>query len=447
MGLFKPRSRFGGIYLQKRLIINTAKLAKIKTGFLILSWGLYDLANQFFALNVVSLYFVRWVTIEKHTPEIFYSISFGISTFLVAVAGLILGAISDIVGRRQPFLLWLTITSVLFTISLGWINNIILALLLFIVANFGCQTATVFYNAMMANIAPAGKAGMVSGIGKVLSYSGAVLAVYFVKPVVLKYGYQAAFLPTGVLFLVFALPCLIFIKDKSPQDRINLFSFFKKDQITAIFGSLRRTILERQAFPNLVYFLKAIFFGFSAVNIIMLFMSVYATRAFGLNESQVIDLIVFATLFAMVGSFVSGYLSDRIGSKNALIATYILWIICFTFGALAKTLPSYWIAGALTGIALGSMWVVSRAAVLQIVPPEKMGEVFGLLNLVGYSSAIIGTFFWGVMLLFFSRLGAIGYRISLFSLNIFLLCGLFFLFRIKNEKRPSANTLDIQPGS
>ncbi|MDO9573054.1 MAG: hypothetical protein Q7J37_04150 [Candidatus Omnitrophota bacterium] len=33
---------------------------KIKKPALVLAWGLYDLANQFFALNIVSLYFVRW---------------------------------------------------------------------------------------------------------------------------------------------------------------------------------------------------------------------------------------------------------------------------------------------------------------------------------------------------------------------------------------------------
>ncbi|MFH0913409.1 MAG: MFS transporter, partial [Candidatus Omnitrophota bacterium] len=186
---------------------------KLKNLSLILSWALYDLANQFFALNVISLYFVRWLTIERQSPEILYSIAFVISTFFVAVSAPILGAISDITARRKPFLIYLTLLSIIFTMVLGVSKNIFLGLLFFIIANFGCQTAIVFYNALMVNIAPRGKIGLVSGFGKMMGYSGAVLALYLIKPIVLERGYQATFFPTGILFLIFSLPCLLFIKD------------------------------------------------------------------------------------------------------------------------------------------------------------------------------------------------------------------------------------------
>jgi len=73
---------------------------RLKSWSSILSWCMYDLANQFFAVNVVSLYFVRWLTIEKNAPEFFYSISFGISIFAVAVLAPFLGAISDESGKH-----------------------------------------------------------------------------------------------------------------------------------------------------------------------------------------------------------------------------------------------------------------------------------------------------------------------------------------------------------
>ncbi|OGX19459.1 MAG: hypothetical protein A3K54_04975 [Omnitrophica WOR_2 bacterium RBG_13_44_8] len=95
----------------------------------------------------------------------------------------------------------------------------------------------------------------------------------------------------------------------------------------------------------------------------------------------------------------------------------------------------YWLIGALAGIALGSTWVVSRAMAISIVPKEKIGEIFGLFNLVGYLSAILGALFWGGMVLFLSRFGALGYRITLFSLILFILLGLLFLLRI-----PSSST-------
>ena len=410
-------------------------IGNTKKGFLILSWALYDLANQFFALNIVSLYFVRWLTLERQAPEILYSIAFGISTFLVAVSAPVLGAISDITGRRRIFLIYLTLFSVIFTMILGVYKSIFLGLLFFVLANFGCQTATVFYNALIVNITPKQRVGLVSGFGKMMSYSGAIVALYLVKPIVLKSGYQATFLPTGILFLIFSLPCMLFIKDEQPVKELGLSYFLKKDKLSEIFKTLKTTALDTYKFPGLLNFLKSSFFGLCAVNTIIIFMSVYATRAFGLNESEVINLVTFSTLFAMVGSLFSGFISDYIGHKRCLAGVFLLWGICFIAGAFARSVHWYWFIGALSGIALGSTWVVSRAMAVSIVPSERVGEIFGLFNLVGYLSAIIGVLYWGGMLLLLSHLGEWGYRITLLSLVLFVLLGLIFLLRIPDVSK------------
>lgn len=391
---------------------------------LILAWGLYDLANQFFAINVISLYFVRWLTIERAVPEIFYSITFCISTFLVAISAPILGGISDTINRRMPFLISLTLLSIIFTMLLGVSENVFVALLFFAIANFGCQGAIVFYNALMVNIAPKDKIGLVSGFGRMLGYSGAVLALYLIKPIVLKSGYRAAFLPTGILFLIFALPCMIFIKD--PVVSIEKSSNKSKNGVVK-----KDKILES---PGLSDFLKAAFFCLCVVNTIILFMSVYATRVFRLDEAQVINLITFATFFAMAGSFISGYISDRVGACRSFLAVIILWEISLLTGAFAKNANLYWLIGALAGVALGSTWTVARALALRIVSGENIGAAFGLFNFVGYLSAIAGSIFWGVSLLVFSRLQEVGYRVTLFNLSLFLVFAFVFLLRVNRTE-------------
>ena len=412
-------------------------LENLKKGFLIFSWSLYDLANQFFALNIVSLYFVCWVTIEKKAPEIFYSISFGISIFFVAVFGLVLGVISDSTGRRKPFLAFFTLLSIIFTMVLGASGNIFLGLLFFAIANFGCQIAVIFYNALLVNIAPRNRIGLVSGIGKMLGYTGAVLALFLTAPIVVKRGYQATFLPTGILFLIFSLPCLVFIKDRKPKEKINLIYLLKKDNVIEIFSSLKKTVFDAYRFPGLLDFLKASFFGLCAVNAVILFMSVYASRVFGLDKVQIINLIKFSTIFGIIGCFFSGSLSDYIGYKRSMSAVFILWIICFLFGAFAKDAKAYWFVGALVGITLGSTWVVSRALAIKLAPEEKIGEIFGLFNFVGYLSAIVGALFWGIIVLILSPFGAWGYRITLLSLILFMVVGFIFLLRLPKDK---ANT-------
>jgi len=407
----------------------------LKKGLRIFSWSLYDLANQFFALNIVSLYFVRWITLEKGAPEIFYSLAFGISVFLVALSAPVLGVISDMLNRRRPFLLCMTLLSVVFTMALALSDNLFVGLLFFAIANFGCQAAIVFYNALMINVAPKGKIGIVSGFGRMLGYSGAILALYIIKPVVIRSGYQATFFPTGVLFLLFSLPCLIFVRDQGPKKKVDLSGFMKKEKIFEIFRTLKNVGFDSRLYPGLPDFLRASFFCMAVVNVIILFMSVYATKAFGLNEAQIINLIMFSALFAIVGSIISGYISDRVGAKTSLLIIFILWSTSLVLGALLKDPSIYWLVGALVGMALGATWVVMRALAVQLTPPNRIGEIFGLFNLVGYLSGIIGALFWGLVLLFLASWGENGYRIALGSLNLFLFAGFIFLLRIPNQKR------------
>ena len=403
----------------------------IKKSFLIISWALYDTANQFFALNVVSLYFPRWLTIEKNSPEIFYSISFGVSIFLVAVCAPILGAISDMRGRHKEFLIYFTLISIVFTMALGLSSNIFLGLLFFAIANFGCQGAVVFYNALMVKVAPRHRIGFVSGLGRTFGYGGAIMALYLTKPVILNMGYRATFFLTGILFLIFSLPCMIFIKEGPLKEKKSLNCFLEKEKILDIFRRLKETLSDSYRFSDLKNFLKAAFFVLCAVNTLILFMSVYISRVFGLRESEIIDLIAVSTIFAILGSILSGFVSDKIGYRKSLLGVFFLWGICLLGGALLDP-PFHWVMGSLVGFSLGSIWVISRALVIKLAPHEKLGEIFGLFNLVSYLSGIVGPLFWGVILLYSSSLGLgqWGYRLACLSMVLFITIGFVFLLRM-----------------
>lgn len=397
---------------------------------MIVSWGLYDLANQFFALNIVSLYFVRWLTIEKQVPEIFYSIAFSISTLVVAIITPVLGSVSDILNKRMPFLIFFTLLSVIFTMMLGTTGNIVIELVFFAIANCGCQAAVVFYNALLVDVAPKEKIGLVSGFGRMLAYSGALVALYLVKPIVLKSGYQATFFPTGMWFLIFALPSMLFLKDKAKKENRGLFSLLKKDRAAGIVKDLKTGLRATYKLPGFSDFLKASFYGLCVANVIIIFMSAYATNVFKLNETQIINVVGFSTFFAIAGSLISGYICDRVGSVRMLMAIFFLWEVFILLGALVKKPSMYLGIGALAGISLGATWTVARALAVELTPEEKMGNVFGLFNLAGYLSAVMGALFWGAMLFCFSRFGVLSYRISLFSLSIFLVLGFVYLLRL-----------------
>ena len=356
---------------------------------------MYDMANQFFVLNIVSLYFVQWLILEKQTPEILYSLAFGVSTFFIAVLSPVFGTIADVKGKHSPFLIFFTLLCILFTIFIGFTDDVLFALACFAVANIGCQQATIFYNALMLNICPPDKVGFVSGLGKMFGYFGAIIALIFTKPIVVEHGYQATFIWTGFLFLLFALPCMLFIKDreKDPSEARDIA--VTGAEVIEIFKRMRVTMFEKQEYAALREFLKAAFFGLCVVNVTMLFMSIYITKVFGLDKSQLANFVILGAVFALIGSIASGIISDRIGCKKAMIWVFSMWTVCLFISALVIP-PFHWIIVVFAGLSLGSTWVVSRALVVNIVPEGSAGEAFGLFNFMAYLAGIVGPILWGL---------------------------------------------------
>ena len=179
---------------------------------------MYDFANNIFAMNIISLYFALWVTVDKKGEDILYSFSLAFSMIAAAIAAPLIGMISDKLGRRKIFIIGFTLISVTFTALIGLSPSLLIGLLFFAVANFGYQLAATVYNALLPEITDKKTIGRISGYGKMFGYIGAIVGLVLVRPFVSIGGRSWAFVPTAIFFLIFALPCFIFIKEK-PKSR------------------------------------------------------------------------------------------------------------------------------------------------------------------------------------------------------------------------------------
>jgi len=398
----------------------------LKKYFSILAWAFYDLANQFFVLNISSLYFVRWITVERKIPEIIYSLFFGTSLFLVAITSPFLGRVSDMRKKYKPFLVYFTLLAIISTAFMGIFKNPFLSLIFFAIANFGTQEAIVFYNSLLIHIAHPSRIGLISGIGRVFGYSGALIALHFTKLIYAHYGYQTVFLFTSIMFFVFSLPCMIFVKEKTKSVKF----FLNKEEIKKIFKKFKFMLHEIFQAKDLLNFLKGVFLGLCVVNTVILFMSVYAIKVLGLSNKEVVNFLIFSTFFAILGSFFSGFISDYTGYRNSLIGVFFIWILVLLCAIFSTSIFLIKFIGILGGAALGASWTVTRALVTKIIPSDKIGEAFGLFNLTGYLSAVVGPIFWSIVLFFFSSWGSVSYRIAFLSLVPFMILGIIFILRL-----------------
>jgi len=306
----------------------------------IFSWSMYDFANTIFAMNVISLYFALWVTVDMKGEDILYSLALSGSMLLAAISSPMMGIISDRIGKRMPFLIFFTFICCVFTALIGLINKLVLGLLFFAIANFCYQIAAIFYNALLPQISGKGQIGRVSGYGTSLGYCGTIAGLLLVRPFVLKYGRQAAFIPTAFLFLLFSIPCFLFVKDRlvGRRDKLRLFllrglSAKQKGrgkfefQIRGAFKKTKETFVNIKRHPDLFNFLIAAFIALNAINSIIVFMSVYTKKVMGFTDPEIITFYIVSTIFAIISSFIAGFITDSLGSKRTLSIVLGLWCI------------------------------------------------------------------------------------------------------------------------
>ncbi len=416
------------------------------------SWILYDFANTIYSMNIVTMYFSTWIVVDLALGDQYVSLANSLSMLLVAVTLPLLGEISDRYQRKMPFLIVFTLGCVIFTSLIGVAGysftpldtKMWWAIIFFIAANYSYQGGLVFYNALLPVVCSRRSIGRVSGYGVALGYLGSILGLIFVLPFVegslfgvtvpfIKGGGSiAAFIPSAILFLIFALPAFFLIQEPgkiSPNQKfaISLHTSFKK-----VWDGLSNT----KKYPGVLRFLIAKLCYEDAIQTIIIFMAVYAQKVMGFSKTQATEFFIILIPFAVVGSAIFGILTDHFGPKKTLLYVLSGWILCLSSIIAINDLTAFWIIGALVGVFLGSTWTAARPLLISLVPKDMLGEFFGLYSLSGKVAAILGPFIWSAVVNLFQEHGVrFKYNAAILSLTFLILLGLIILFKVPNIKR------------
>lgn len=400
------------------------------------AWATYDFANTIFSFAVVSgaigLYLVKDGQFGERDGNLFLSIAIVVSVALNAAVSPFLGAISDRGGRRMPFLLAFTVLCIGTTFFIADVPPFF-GLVLFIVANFAYQAALIYYDATLKTVSTPAARGKLSGIGTAIGYCGTVFVGLLIF--LLDIPVEDRFRLTAILFLVFAIPIFLVVKEPKRSDEAPLTLADVKDA----FGQLRRSIADARLVPGLGRFLVGRFFYSDAVNTVIVVMSVVTVKALGLSESTANLVLLSLTLVAIVMSFVWGWMVDRQGPKRTLVVVLISWAVGLLLGGIAVGFGSaglvpFLIAGAILGSGLGGVQVADRVLMVRLSPPAQLGEFFGLYGLVGKGSQVVGQLLYGLLIfLLLDTLGNGAYQVAVLSLLVTMLIGLWLLWPVRDD--------------
>lgn len=367
------------------------------------SWITYDLANTIFSMGILSLYFPLWVrdTVGADRADAIYGNVSSVSYLLIFVLSPLLGAMTDRARRRMPFLITSTLLCIGCTLLFGRVG-FGLSMLAFVLANASYQAGLQFYDAMLPEVSTEENRGRISGIGVGIGYLGSFLAIGMGF---LTDDRTLQFTMIAVGFLMFALPCFLFVKERGNPNPRPVFSLTMIRESTAL---TIRALRSGREYPGLLRFLLGRVFYTDAINTVIAFMGLYVVNvavAAGVEEDSsertARVVMLSAIVFAVAGGFIWGRVVDRIGPRRTLDRVLWLWVVTFllaaAIGLLSLPVGFLYLVAVLAGVSLGGTWSADRPLMLRLTPPDRIGEFYGLYGMVGRFSAIAGPFIWATV--------------------------------------------------
>lgn len=421
----------------------------------VLSWALYDFANTIFSSNLVTIFFPLYLQAQVGGSETTNQIASTFVTYTNAAASLLLVLLSplygvwvDRTGRKKAFLVPFTLACIISTLLMGaaayWQTDLTIAglpaslaavLLLFMVAKFAYNSGLVFYDAMISDIGKGRSLSVISGFGVAVGYIG-TLAGLIVYPLVSGGGFHHTFIPSALMFLVFALPLFLLYRDPLPAQPAagartgssGRRSFFSG------YAEIADTFREARAYRPIFLFMIAYFFFNDAVATAIAVMGVYATGVMGFSTGQFILLYLVSTVSSIVGSFAFGYVTRATGAKTSVGIVAAVMMLSILLASIARGGPMFWAAGSLYGVAMGAMWVTSRTMIVELSPEGKRGQFFGLFAFSGKVSSIVGPLLYGSITWALADWGNLASRLALGSLFVLVLVGLLVHMKVPYRK-------------
>ena len=405
------------------------------------SWALYDFANTIFSMNVATLYFSVWFIKDLGASSVLYAVGNGASSLLVVLSVPFLGALSDARRRRKPWVVGFTIASCIACAAIGILGQttiplvgaqvvggsglpagwhptagaLVWVLMAFVIANYAYQAAQPFYNAMMPDLAPPAEQGRLSGIGTAVGYVGTIVGLLLVfpffggalpllgplptsfinalralVPFTSHAGRVSIFVPTGLLFLAFSLPLFIFCRDHFPVLERSAIRW------RGALRDVRHTLGDARRFPGTMPFILASFLYQDAIGTIVSFMALYAIKAMKFPDGTETTLFLVLTIPAILGSYLAGRMTDRLGAKRTLVFTIVAWIVLLLAMVAVPSQNAFWAVGLLIGLVFGGVPTAERPLLLSLVPAAEAGRFFSLMLLSSRAAAVCGPLIWGI---------------------------------------------------
>ncbi|MEY4941818.1 MAG: hypothetical protein RIQ93_3553 [Verrucomicrobiota bacterium] len=403
------------------------------------SWAFIDWANSAFAIVVMTAFFPiffkdYWAAVPGMTPERstwYLGLANTASSALIAILAPILGSIADQGNSKKRFLLGCTVLGCAATalLPLAAKGEYVLAAALYAVAALGFSGNNMFSDALLTDVAEPANYDRVSSLGYALGYLGSGGLFVYCSLVVsdpVRFGFggaaeavQFAFYLTAGWWLVFTIPCLLWVRESRAVAPAGAGS-----TLTRGFHQLAATLRSVRADRRLLLFLAAYILYIDGVNTVIKMAADYG-KAVGVATPALLKALIVTQFVAFPAAIAFGRLGEKIGPKRAIMIGIAVYGGVCVGATRMDSAREFFIMAVVIGLVQGGVQALSRSYFARLIPAEKGGEYFGFYNMAGKFAAIIGPTLMGVTALVTDT------RTSILSLLLLFAGGMWLLTKVR----------------
>ena len=369
------------------------------------AWALYDWANSAFPTVVTTFVIATWFAQGVAADPVAGQAQWGwmqtAAGLAIALLSPLLGAVADAGGRRRLMLALCTLGTAAFTAAL-WFARPAPDWALYVLACVGLATVafevgTVFYNAMLPDVARPERMGRISGLAWGLGYAGGLACMVIclfglIRPDPGLFGFdrpsgepvRATALLVALWVLAFGWPVLVALADPPGP---------KPGWAAAARAGLREVgavIRGLPAHPDMLRFLVARLFYTDGLNTLFAFGAIFAAGVHGMSFQQVLLFGIAMNVSAGLGAALGGLVEDRVGSRRMVLFSLTALVGIGIGIVLVESTALFWGLALVLGLFFGPAQAASRTLMARLAPPGEVAAHFGLFALSGRITGFIG---------------------------------------------------------
>jgi UMF1 family MFS transporter len=252
-------------------------------------------------------------------------------------------------------------------------------------------------------------------------------------------------LVTGAFFALFSVPVFLWLRERARRQKLPA----GENYLGLAIRRLRSTFRTARGFREFLKFVLAFFVYNDGIMIVMGFASIIGATLFGLGTQDILIFFILVQLANVLGAYLFGWLVDRIGGKPSLIIALSLMVAVVLWLYFAHGKATFFVIGAVAGVAMAGAQSVSRTMVALFAPHGKSAEFFGFFATFGRVSSVIAPLVFGWLAaeaaLWYEAGGQAvlaaeqaGLRLAILSIAAFILAGMLLLLTVNEKKAREA---------